>query len=572
LFRRKSRLYYFRFRLPIEMQSVLGREEIRLSLETVDVKQARECVVAALPHVYAIKRLSRTMNELTQDELRRAVSFAVTRLVDALERSREPWMRNGSGNGTAVDALASLRGFASLPVLNGDRLHALEADNLRHAITAGEHTGGVELAKQVLSTLNVKAAEDTPLFRQLALEMLKLRATLLRVEHARQKGDYQTELDFIAHYRANGHAPATGAAVPTGPTITEAWKDYAAEKTGARPTPVWSAKTALGQEAMFAEFRDIVGDIRTGLVTRDVMLRYRDGVARLPANRRKRYPDKSIAELLEMEIPDDQLPSARTVQEKLVQIGAFLKWCRETKQYLTGDPMTGVHVDAESQSYAPFTPTDLRKLFNSTEYQRGEHLKSWHFWIPLVALYTGARQAEIGQLETRNVVQEDGVWIFVITDAGEDQRVKTKAGVRKVPISSKLIALGFLDYVAFIKQRGDTRLFPDLPRGKHGWGDKVSRWFNYTYKKNCGVEADPTGRRKVFHSFRHTAITKALSKGQALLVHAQQVFGHEKSLLGETGTYTAPFPVDMLVPVVESLDFALDHSAYADAWRKYVTR
>jgi len=29
------------------------------------------------------------------------------------------------------------------------------------------------------------------------------------------------------------------------------------------------------------------------------------------------------------------------------------------------------------------------------------------------------------------------------------------------------------------------------------------------------------------------------------------------------------FPVAQLVPVIEALDYGLDHSAYKDAWRKY---
>ena len=42
--------------------------------------------------------------------------------------------------------------------------------------------------------------------------------------------------------------------------------------------------------------------------------------------------------------------------------------------------------------------------------------------------------------------------------------------------------------------------------------------------------------------------------------HCQQVFGHQKRLMGETETYTHSFPLESLVPVVESLDFGLVHS------------
>jgi integrase len=558
-----------------------------MSLETRDIAIAREQVAVVLPHVYALKRLCRRMAELTPEEFKRAVTHEVTRIVETLERTREPWRRvsnpwqqpaNGMGNGLGLSGLSSAATFRMVDTglgtvmtnVDGTSPSKVFAELQRMKIQRGDHTAGITQTRQVLAALGIHVTEDSQLFRELSLEMMKLDVMVEHVRHARANGDYKTEDEFIEHYRRLGYLLPTAAA-PSGPKLTDAWNEYAAEKTGAKPNPVWTVKTAAGQEAMFSEFKEIVGNIHVSQVVRDVMLRYRNTIARLPKNRTKHYPGKTIAELLEMEIPADRLPAGRTVQEKLVQIGAFLKWCRETKQYLTVDPMTGVHFDAESRSYAPFTRSDLEKLFNSNEFQKNEHSKSWHFWVPLVALYTGARQAEIAQLEVRDVLQEDGVWILAITDVGDDQRIKTKAGRRKVPISSKLVGLGFLDYVAYAKDRGEQRLFPDIPRGKHGWGDKVSRWFNYTYKKNCGIEDDVTGNRKVFHSFRHTAITKA-TKTPALFTLAQQVFGHEKSLLGETGTYIHPYEASELVPVIESLDWGLDHSAYKDSWRRYVER
>ena len=80
---------------------------------------------------------------------------------------------------------------------------------------------------------------------------------------------------------------------------------------------------------------------------------------------------------------------------------------------------------AESRRYAPFTQEDLQALFHSQEYLEGRHRSCWQFWVPLVALYTGARQAEIAQLNISDVLQEDGINIISITDSGDEQRVKT---------------------------------------------------------------------------------------------------------------------------------------------------
>lgn len=154
--------------------------------------------------------------------------------------------------------------------------------------------------------------------------------------------------------------------------------------------------------------------------------------------------------------------------------------------------------------------------------------------------------------------KQDGVWAFSISDAGEEQRVKTRTAIRKVPASQTLLDLGLVEYADALREQGQDRLFPDLLRGTRTWGQKVSKWFNETYKHQCGIADDPSGARKTFHSFRHTAITKALGTGIPLQ-HCQAVFGHEQSLLGETRTYVHEYPIAQLVRVVEALDWQLSH-------------
>jgi len=441
------------------------------------------------------------------------------------------------------------------------------------AVQRGDGSGGEALASHVLNTLGLSLEPESAGFQALSVEMLKLMITVRTIVAARSNGDYSTEGDLLNGWRA---LPADSlidkpVAISSGPALSDAWREYFAEKTAAHPRPAWRGKTARGQAAMFAELLEIMGDLPVAEVTRNHMLKYRDSIARLPANRQKRYPGKTANELLALEIPASKRPSGRTVMEKIIQTAAFWSWCRTTKGYLQTDPTAGVKVDLASQSYSAFTKSDLQSLFFSDAYVGARHRSSWQYWIPLVALYTGARQTEIAQMHVRDVAQEDGCWFLTITDAGEDQRVKSRAGVRKVPVSSRLAHVGFLDYVAELRVRGESRLFPDLRRGPYGWGHYVSRWFNETYKKNCGLVSDATGRRKVFHSFRHTAITQALGRGIPF-AQAQQVFGHEKTLLGETATYMSQFPIETLVPVIESLDFGLDHSSYRESWRIYLKR
>jgi integrase len=132
------------------------------------------------------------------------------------------------------------------------------------------------------------------------------------------------------------------------------------------------------------------------------------------------------------------------------------------------------------------------------------------YWVPLLALYTGARINELCQLHPDNVLQEgysdpDGkqlsAWVIRIEDnKARGQRVKTEGSERRIPVHADLIKLGFLDYAK--RQKGKALLFDALKMNNQdgrisgAWG----QWFSEYLRGTCGV-AD---KKMTFHSFRHT--------------------------------------------------------------------
>ncbi|MEK6663088.1 MAG: DUF6538 domain-containing protein [Pseudomonadota bacterium] len=120
-----------------------------------------------------------------------------------------------------------------------------------------------------------------------------------------------------------------------------------------------------------------------------------------------------------------------------------------------GNEYLGDREAGESKQRA-FTPSELKRLFEGEE-MRGfaaDKNLAHRFWLPHIGLFTGARVNEICQLNPQtDILQEpdSGIWYFWITketeaDAGIDKSVKT-GDSRKVPIHSKLIQLGFCDYL-----------------------------------------------------------------------------------------------------------------------------
>lgn len=131
------------------------------------------------------------------------------------------------------------------------------------------------------------------------------------------------------------------------------------------------------------------------------------------------------------------------------------------------------------------------------------------YWLPLLALYTGARINELCQLHPCDMAQEgytdakgkpQKAWVIRIEhDRAKGQRVKTEGSERRIPVHPDLVKLGFVKYAQ--AQTGRPLLFDKLSMGPKetrlagNWG----RWFARYLRKTCGV----TDERMTFHSFRH---------------------------------------------------------------------
>src|SRR5262249_57765432 len=104
----------------------------------------------------------------------------------------------------------------------------------------------------------------------------------------------------------------------------------------------------------------------------------------------------------------------------------------------------------------PFTTDDARAVLDATK----DETKA-DFWIPRLALYTGARANELCGLLVRDVKPIDGVQCIVVEDS-EVRTVKTASSTRHIPVHPALIRLGFLDFVDRQSSPGHPRLFPQF--------------------------------------------------------------------------------------------------------------
>jgi integrase len=289
----------------------------------------------------------------------------------------------------------------------------------------------------------------------------------------------------------------------------------------------WTDKTEEENRAVYKLFIRIIGDKPLAAIDDETIVAYVETLKKLPANLNKSpsYIGRSIAEVIALSRPPI---TARTVNKNIERISSLFKWATGKKKYdIKHNPAAGMTLDESgAKKRQPFTTDDLVALFSAEEFTARIFEKPYAYWLMPMGLLTGARLGELCQLYLSDFVEHNGVQCIEISDEEEGQRIKNGNAKRLVPLHSKLIELGLLRYVEVLRQKGETRLFPELNQRRDGFAQAASNWFQ-RHKKKCGIHDKYT---KVFHSFRHTFISTLLDD-EVPETTVAQIVGHEASLI-----------------------------------------
>jgi integrase len=300
-----------------------------------------------------------------------------------------------------------------------------------------------------------------------------------------------------------------------------------------------------------AQLRDLVeltDDITVVEINATVADDVRNRLRKLPANRNKKpaYRDKSIDDLLKL---DKITPMAEsTVESYITTFKSFMAWAQR-HEHANQNPFVGMpklrSTRKESEERDPFQMDELTVLFSSDVYtNKNKPLKAYCYWLPLLGLFTGARLNELCQLQAGDISEIDNCWCLFFTDEGERQRLKNANSRRYVPLHSKLIDLGFLDYV---RKRKDKRLFSDLSYSeKAGFGAYPSKWFG-RYRTKLGLAPS-------FHSLRSN-VSDAFKQADVVETKSGEIMGHRAAHSITYGRYAGSYSIAILKETIETLNF-----------------
>ncbi len=403
-------------------------------------------------------------------------------------------------------------------------------------------------ASTIPSELDLRLAENGldlpqghPDRRGLALALLRTTVNGLEAMKARDAG---AAVQTPARPPAMKPTPKLETAVPTVPVLSAMRECWVKEE---RPRDKQQDDNLLYTGYFIGEF----GDLPVDQITKPVLKKFMNLLERCPRNVPHAFRRASLTERIAwgekpVNLNKPRL-ARRTVNAKgLGSISAALT-VAEKLGYIVVNPCSkmGLKItEADVIKREPYSLEDLRRIFSTSVYVAPIDIPvagcgSAAQWIPLLALFTGARLEELGQLLVSDVKQVEGVWCVHVTDLPDEgdaadrkawwgdkepeKAVKTAAARRYVPVHAELVRCGFLAFVSQRGRDGFRRLFPELKAYR---GRTTKAWSRFWARHTDEHVTDSP--RKTFHSFRHLFVAKLRAAGvdrdviKALVGHANR--------------------------------------------------
>ena len=563
LHRNRHNIFGFRIAIPTSLRVESCSKECRVSLRTSDVKQAKRLAreLGWFTQAY-FSRLTKKMKTGEADspfdfvsDLRAERDRLTSKLLELSERTEQNEERVQAVN----ERIAYLQEVSAF--LDAAEQSENLPDEQKALIVQAREAWQEELHGLLPELFELLANEES-----INNDARQLRETWVRSaltsEHesqieqqtAQHEAEKDSLADFVSRIAAKTSQNDAGSAFADHPTPS-----YQQQPSELLSTVIeaycesqkaegnWTEKTEEEVRAMLSLWLRIVGDQPIRSYKHDAHREYRSKLLKLPPNLNKipRYKGKTIDEVIEL---GDKPAAPNTINKNLIRVAALFDYATRFG-YTELNPASGMTIKnpkRANEERKAFNNEDLDKLFGSIEYRDNKHSHPYAHWLPLLALYTGARLNELCQLHLADFQTIDGINVISISGEGGDKRLKTKAARRLVPVHPELHQLGLMDYIQTLTDKGETRLFPELKKGRDGYGQTASKWFG-RYRKRCGITEDG----KVFHSFRHTFID-GLKQAGVPKEHIAALVGHEDD--SETfGRYGKDFQPEILLNALSKL-------------------
>ncbi|MBD9373453.1 site-specific integrase [Rhizobium sp. ARZ01] len=588
--------FYHRVKVPADIRQLYGRQIAQRSLGTRDLREA----VRRLPAI--IVEVDGVFATLRREHAERLKNGAMTAMAGAGSKpsridvkrvasefakdveAEEFAVRTGAFKAAHADLRAYLHGLDTCDV---DRPHldrlAAEGDVLAildivHRQRTKQRLAAIRLARAVGNFASYDAtasrlAPDISAPDRAALIKVMIAAEMKALEAWQQEpapipspNTLKVAEPAVEPSMAVAPAVAHGFGVNGLPLMSniakECFADVGKEKG-------WTAKTEIARYAQIRQFVEIIGDKPLNAYSQSDMRFLKQTLSALPPNARvkREFENLNKVEIAKrarsMGMPGLSVESVRQI---MTAASIVYEWAiahydaslSNVVQPLIPPPSAGG--DKRSKRLN-LNIADLRRLFQQPVFTGVKCENEWlkpgpvamhhtgRFWVPLLAIFSGARLMEAVQLYREDVGCERDIWFIDINNDNEERtgkRVKNEASVRRIPVHPSLISLGFLEFVATVAER--ERLFPDIEIGpaiqRHRHASKMfNRLLNV-----AGIK----GKKKVWHSLRHS-FEQACRDSRVDSAIMDQLQGHAQK--GSRGVYGEGYGLSALNDGIRSIRY-----------------
>jgi integrase len=534
--RRANGIFYFRFYVPTYLVGRFKRREIVRSLRTRDLLEAERRLTLEKARIYRVIDMARALSELNQAELEAAA-------VQFFERASK-----------AAEAERLKRKF-QLCEIEHEVTHHVEMIEHLQEYRDRHHFGPADEAVQAICEHEgIIYESDTDNYRSLAHLTLRAQIEIEKLLCARTAGEYDAKPKDRLFLEATPEAKSESPKVP-GSGETELSLREICDRFLEHNKAAWADKTAEKYKANLDVVCLLLGeDTPLSEIAREQARYLRDNLVKLPANFAKRYPDRSIDEVITIaEEANEPGMKPGSVKAYLGTCSSLFSWA-EKEGYVDSNPIKGITVPdpvSDIDKRHPFSTEHLQSIFDAPTYM-GMHsahywkrsgdviLKDARYWLPVAALFTGMRLGELVGLKGKHCQYDEGIFYLDI------EASKTRAGIRKVPIHPFLATCDFLGHLDGLKD--DDPVFGDIEAS--AYGKHFARFLDSLGISNPGL---------VFHSFRHT-FADALRRARIEEPLAKALLGHAEGSV--TGQYGAGYPLPALYEAMSAVEYPglnLDH-------------
>lgn len=453
---RRGSVYYFRRRVPPDLQAAIGKAVIRESLQERDPKIARR--------LYAERALY--WERRFDDERARLKSAPKMSNKDLLKVSLMQMAARGIAVEVSAEKIAEARRIAASGKLVSDlsaseiaeivsdyrreflvadelwrmfgyshkdegisdrefKIHGVVINGLKEA-AAERIARGRHLTQEQKDTIDLMLLErglrlnhDSPAFRQIAIALSQVQAQTFAVMADRQAGK-PTQTDLAIQ------------GAPIWPSVTandllDGWKRER------KP----SGKTYESFAGRLRKFESFLGGRSLDKAT-----------------------PKDASDWKAKRLQDGIAP--RSVTTEIDGLKAVLNWAASNHK-IERNPFAGIRAvpdKDDAKSRRSTTEDETIKILYHVRAAQGARK-----WIPWLAAFTGARVTEVGQLYASDIRSIGDVFYIDVNRDTSDKSLKTAGSKRNIPLHAQLLEEGFLEFVA---TREGGPLFPELKLDKHG--------------------------------------------------------------------------------------------------------